>query len=160
MKRAEKRRADLYREYDAELAQYDTHEYPFQKGWATDFARYRKDCSDDPHMTWFDIRSCGRIVGFLITYRKKVPRHGCDDEILYILEAFVAPDYRRHGLMQKAVKRALKCRTEYVSMDVFVNNPAERAWEKIMQNAGYEKCTTYQNALTEAMIRYYYKLKE
>ena len=160
MKPAEKRRADLYMAYDAEIAQYDTHEYPFQKGWATDFARYRKDCSDDPRMTWMDIRRFGKIVGFLITYRKKVQRYGCDDEIMYILEAFVASDYRRHGLMQKAVKRALKCRAEHVSMDVFVNNPAERAWEKIMQNAGYEKLTTHQNALTENMIRYYYKLKE
>lgn len=133
---------ELYKDYCEELNQYDDKFYPEGQD-----ERVFSDYEETEGVNISKIDKGGKHIGFLITLEKSKNE-------LFICEAYVLPEYRRHGYMREAVKDALRSRKCMIRFMVFRDNPALKFWEKMMQEAGYRRVARQEH--TPCLFEYFY----
>lgn len=135
---------DLYKLYCEELNQYDDQFYPEGQDEVV-----FHDYEETDGVTITNIDKDGKHIGFLITFEKPELKHE-----LYICEAYVLPEFRKHGYMREAVKEAIRGDYNMIRFMVFRDNPAIDFWEKMMQEAGYRRIARQEH--TPCLYEYYY----
>lgn len=87
---------------------------------------------------WIDIKDGNRPVGFLIV---GTPPNCHPDASYYIEEAYINPNYRRKGLMSKAVSDFVRNNKGTYCLFILNKNDAAKAfWPKTFAKLGYEPC--------------------
>lgn len=136
---------ELYKEYCKELSQYDNEE--FEEG--SDVEMLDAYLQMDGCKV-IEIKQDKKLVGFLITLQNSFMY-----KELKICEAYILPEYRRKGLMTKAVNKAVN-RIEHknVKMLVYDKNPAKVFWKKLLSDMGYKNLAMFP--FTENITEYYF----
>ena len=134
----------LYRLYSEELRKYRTvssDEFPDTRDFDSFRAWYKNFLCSDSLLRWHAIRKSnleGCEVGFLIVQPRLKESGVLVDADNYIVEAFVAPEYRRKGYMSRALAKACRRYPGAWCLHVYKkNHSAQNAWKQMFSELGY-----------------------
>ena len=123
-------REQLYLEYRQEMDDMQELEY--------NEAIYEADLQDflEEENEWVPVIHNGEEVGFIEFCAFPFCHPDTD---WFLREAYVRPEYRRKGLMQKTLLEWLrKCPGRYCLFIMDKNTPAQKCWHNAFQKAGYK----------------------
>ena len=101
-----------------------------------DFSRVECQYVNTKNAKWINIFSGDNLAGFLIIGRDSSEKDSTAD--FSIAQAYIAPDYRRKGLMTKEASQYLYHHPGNVSLLVFEKNTyALRFWSWLFEENGY-----------------------